>query len=124
MRTGIAFGVVALITASGHGAEPKRMIRPITEAQSVIAVYYEDWGLFSARGPAIIFAAWPDGHVVWSDDRITGGPPYHFAQSDPQKFAKLIARFANDGLFADKKLNQANWGPDSEFNTVLIKSGK
>jgi hypothetical protein len=45
MRTAVICGVVALIAASGHGAEPKRIIRPITEAAAVIAVYYEDWGL-------------------------------------------------------------------------------
>jgi hypothetical protein len=124
MRTAIICGVIVLIAALGRADEAKPLVRPITEAQSVIAVYYEDWGLASAREPAIIFAAWPDGYLVWSDDRIRGGPPYHAAQLDPQKFAKLIARFENDGLFADGKLNDAQWGPDSEFITVLIKSGK
>jgi hypothetical protein len=33
-------------------------------------------------------------------------------------------RFENDGLFADEKLNQSHWAPDSEFDAVLIKSGK
>ncbi|HEV7998347.1 MAG TPA: hypothetical protein VGP63_00615 [Planctomycetaceae bacterium] len=124
MRTAIICGVIVLIAAFARADEPKRLVRPITEAQSVIAVYYEDWGLASARGPEIIFVAWPDGHLVWSDDRIRGGPPYHAAQLDPQRFAKLIARFENDGLFADGKLNDAHWGPDSEFITVLVKSGK
>ena len=35
-----------------------------------------------------------------------------------------MARFEKDGLFADKKLNQALFGPDSEFITVFVKSGK
>jgi|SRR5580704_8875344 hypothetical protein len=124
MRTAIICGVIVLIAAFTRADEPKRLVRPITEAQSVIAVYREDWGLGSNGQPAIIFAAWPDGHLVWSDDRIKGGPPYHSAQIEPQRFAKLIARFENDGLFADGKLNDAQWGPDSAFITVLIKSGK
>jgi hypothetical protein len=124
MRTAIISGFVALIAASARGGEPNQTIRPITEAHAVIAVYREDWGLASTGRPAIIFAAWPDGQIVWSDDRIQGGPPYRSAQSDPQRFAKLIARFEKDGLFADEKLNQANFGPDSQFITVLIKSAK
>jgi hypothetical protein len=124
MRTAIISGFLALIAASGRGGEPNQTIRPITEAQAVIAVYREDWGLASAGQPAIIFAAWPDGHIVWSDDRIQGGPPYRSGQSDPRKFAKLLARFESDGLFANEKLNQANFGPDSQFITVLIKSTK
>jgi hypothetical protein len=124
MRTAITCVVIVLIAAFGRADEPRPFVRPITEAQAVIAVYHEDWGLGSNGQPAIIFAAWPDGHMVWSDDRIHGGPPYHTAQIDPQKFAKLIARFENDGLFADGKLNNAQWGPDSAFIRVLIKSGK
>jgi hypothetical protein len=124
LRTAIISGFLALIAASGRGGEPNHTIRPITEAQAVIAVYREDCGLASAGRPSIIFAEWPDGHIVWSDDRIQGGPPYHAAESDPQRFAKLIARFEKDGLFADDKLNQANFGPDSAFIAVLIKSGK
>jgi hypothetical protein len=124
MRTAIICGVIVLITVCGRADEPKQLVRPITTAKSVIAVYREDCGLGSDGRPAIIFAAWPDGHIVWSDDRIQGGPPYHAAESDPQRFAKLIARFEKDGLFADDKLNQANFGPDSAFIAVLIKSGK
>jgi hypothetical protein len=36
----------------------------------------------------------------------------------------LLARFDKDGLFGNEKLNQAHFGPDSQFITVLIKSGK
>jgi hypothetical protein len=43
---------------------------------------------------------------------------------EPKKFATLLARFDKDGLFADEKLNHANFGPDSQFITVFIKSKK
>jgi hypothetical protein len=35
-----------------------------------------------------------------------------------------LAQFEADGLFAEKTLNRAHFGPDSEFLTVLVKSGK
>src|SRR5437764_3969488 len=51
-------------------ADEKPPLRPITEADSVLAVYHQDWGLFSRGTPAIILAIWPDGHAVWSEDRL------------------------------------------------------
>jgi hypothetical protein len=120
--------LVCAFVATWSGAvwanDPKPRVRPITEADSVLAVYREDWGLFSDGSPALIFVAWPDGHVVWSADRLQGGPPYRTADIDPRKVTTLLASFGKDGLFADKNLNRAYWGPDSEFIKVYIKSGK
>jgi hypothetical protein len=115
---------VALIVAQVRAGEPNNTIRAITDAESVIAVYREDWGLDSAGKPAIIFAAWPDGHVVWSGDRLNGGAPYHAGHVEPKKIAALLTRFEKDGLLADKELNRAHFGPDSLFITILIKSGQ
>src|SRR5262249_23693310 len=96
---------------------------PITEADAVAAIYREDWGRASTGGPAIILAAWPDGRVVWSGDRLRGGAPYRGGRVDPQRVSALLARFDRDGLFADENLNQAHFGPDSQFITVFVKSG-
>ena len=104
--------------------EPKSAMRPITDAESILAVYREDWSLDSSGGPAIIFAAWPDGFIVWSGDRVMGGPPYRAGHIDPKRVTALLSRFDKDGLFADKKLNDAHFGPDSQFTTLFIKSGK
>jgi hypothetical protein len=116
--------IVGLCNALGRADEPKVRARPITEAESVLAVYREDWGLASSGGPAIILAAWPDGQIVWSKDRLNGGTPYFAGSVDPKKVAALLSRFEKVGLFADEKLNRAHFGPDSQFNTVLVKSGK
>ena len=99
-------------------------MRPISEADSVLAVYREDWGLDSPGEPAIILVAWADGHIVWSGDRLNGGAPYRAGHVDPKKLAAILSRFDKDGLFADEKLNHAHFGPDSQFITVFIKSGK
>jgi hypothetical protein len=99
-------------------------IRPITDAESVLAAYHEDWGLNSAGDPAIIFVAWPDGSIVWSLDRINGGPPYRTGKVDTTKVSALLKRFKSDGLLANKNLNRAYFGADSQFTTVYIKSGE
>lgn len=123
LRTGVFCPIFGLLVSAASADEPKNTGRPITEADSVLAVYRVDSGLSSTGVPAIILAAWPDGHIVWSDDRLAGGAPYHAGRVDPKKVTALLARFEKDGLFADKKLNDAHFGPDSKVNHVFIKSG-
>lgn len=110
--------------AFGRAAEPKERTLPISEAESVLAVYREDWRLAPQGGPAIILVAWPDGSIFWSKDRINGGAPYLAGRVDPKMIIQLLSKFEKEGLFTDDKLNQANFGPDSQFSTVLIKTGK
>jgi hypothetical protein len=117
----LALGVFATATSA---EEPKATVRPITEADSVLAVYRRDHGIESRGEPGLILAAWPDGHIVWSGDRLKGGAPYRAGRVDPKTVAALLGRFGKDGLFSDDSLNQAHFGPDSDFITVLIKSGK
>jgi hypothetical protein len=117
------FALVVFATTMS-AEEPKVTVRPITEADSVLAVYYKDHGLGSRGGPGLILAAWPDGHIVWSGDRLKGGAPYRAGRVDPKKISALLGRFEKEGLFSDETLNQAHFGPDSEFLTVFIKSGK
>jgi hypothetical protein len=120
----VYFLLLGSIVPKLSAQEPKPAIRPISNAESVLAVYRQDWGLFSGGKPAIIFAAWPDGFVVWSGDRLKGGPPYRAAHIDPRRVTALLSRFDKDGLFADERLNDAKIGPDSQFTTLFIKSGK
>ena len=115
--------IAALYCELVPAAETKERIRPITEAESVLAVYQQDWGLASSGEPEIILAAWPDGYVVWSKDRVNGGPPYFSGRTDPEKITALLSRFEKEGLFAHEELEQAHFGPDSSFITVLVKSG-
>jgi hypothetical protein len=115
--------VLVVVSATAYADEPQAQIRPITKAEAVLAVYCEGCGRGSDGTPAIIFAAWPDGRIVWSGDGLHGGAPYRTGNIDPQKVATLLKRFEKDGLFAIEKLNRANFGPDSQFTTVFVKSG-
>ncbi len=116
--------LLGLNTSELSADEPKPAMRPISDAESVLAVYREDWGLASSGEPTIIFVAWPDGTIVWSGDRLKGGAPYRTGHVNPKRVAALLARFEKIGLFDDKRLNYVNCGPDSQFTTVFIKSGK
>ena len=94
--------LLGLIVPELSAEKPKPAMRPISDAESVLAVYRQDWGLSSGGEPAIIFAAWPDGFIVWSSDRLMGGPPYRSGHIDPKRVTALLSRFDKDGLFADE----------------------
>jgi hypothetical protein len=99
-------------------------MRPITKADAVLAVTTENWGLPSSGGSKLIMALWNDGYIVWSKDNLHGGPPYRAARIDAEKWQTLLTQLEQKGVFADKKLNRANFGPDSKFTTLYVKAGK
>lgn len=98
--------------------------RPITSAGRVFAIYTEDWGLGSAGKPKLIFAAWGDGHVVWSHDQLNGGGPYRSSTVDLKRFTSTIDRLRTIGVFDTPRFNDAKFGPDSQFTTILIHDGE
>lgn len=74
-------------------------------------------GRESARG---IVAIWRNGRVVWSQDQIEGGPPYHVGQADP----KLVARALEEIRQAIVKNNwpsvRHHFGPDSLRTQIVV----
>jgi hypothetical protein len=100
--------------------------RPITHANSIVAIYTSDGGgiIPSGEPPNLVVAVWDDGHVVWSDDRLRGGAPYRSGQIDRTRLAAILSGMERDGVFAEKKFSRANVGPDSKFTTIWLKSGK
>lgn len=125
MRRFFCFFLITCTAISGTVAQvPKHDIRPITLAKGVLAVWYSDWGLGSPNpGPHLIFAAWPDGRVVWSSDRLKGGAPYREGQVDPARVTSLLKRFQSDGLYSDEIHKQSQFPIDSAFVTILIRYG-
>jgi len=99
-------------------------VRPIKTAESILAIYTEDWGLFSSGGAKLVVGIWSDGHAVWSKDEVRGGPPYQGGHVAPAKFRDLLSRLKRDGVFADKRLSRAHFGPDSKFTVIYVRSGK
>ena len=117
-RITIWLGLLGLCAATPTEQTP-RVVRAISDDPAVLAVYVD-----SIREPSIISVMWADGYAVWSEDRHNGGAPYREGRIEAKKVTDLLKRFERDGLFADEKLNQLHFGPDSSFTTVLIKSLK
>ena len=100
-------------------------LRPITDAKTILAVYYQDWRLSSSGELNLIVAAWDDGRILWSDDRLKGGPPYRGAQIGASRVNELLSRLDEDGLFDIDFLSHPHFGPDTEFKTIFLNaSGK
>src|SRR5262245_51760102 len=120
-----ASGILLLTCLTTSATCEETAARPIEEADSILAIYPEDWGRSSrARVPALVLAVWGDGQIVWSKDRVKGGAPYYASQVDPEIVSALLSRLEHDGVFDDKSLNDPHFGPDSHFTTLLVRSGK
>ncbi len=117
MTAMIHFGTLAAFILNAVPAD----VRPITQADVVIAVYAQDWGLASEGMPKLILTAWPDGHVVWSENRVKGGAPYLTGQVSPARVSAVLEQVERDGVFRDKRLAQPCFGPDSSFTTILFR---
>src|SRR3990172_2120466 len=120
-------GIIAWTSLAQSAGPQADDVRPIDEAETVFAVYtVRDYAVRRLASPPreLIFAAWPDGHVVWSENPVEGGPPYRSAHVKPQRVARTGARLENDGLLDDANLSRAYFGPDASFTTILVRSGK
>jgi hypothetical protein len=117
--------LLVVLAGSVSNTAPAPRPRPLSQADTVLAVVAQDRGLDSLSTARLIFAAWPDGYVVWSQDRIAGGAPYWAGTLDPGLLAAGLQRAVRDGVFADKSLGDPCFGPDSKFTTILLRhSGK
>lgn len=98
---------------------PSATLRPLTESNSVFAVYTEDWGLTSSSSPQLIMALWDDGRMIWSIDQVHGGAPYREGHVQPGALARLLAGLEHGGQFDDEKLSRSWAAWDSRFTTIL-----
>jgi len=111
-----------------EGSQPKthkpKMDLPVSEqawGNPVAAVYTQGWmfkgseyGNPEAFRPRVIVALWANGHIVWSENSIEGGPPYREATLEPSRVEKLLKNLEGRGVFADPGLSsRLNFGPDS-----------
>jgi hypothetical protein len=103
-------------------ADPKPAAGPKSDA--VFAVYYKHTGFSDRPNRSVIFAAWPDGRVAWSKDKLYGGPPYRTGRAEPKQVADLLTRLEADGLFADENLNGNYHGQHSDHLVIRVRSGK
>lgn len=114
------FALWTTLGANGRAEEPRS--RPITKANTILAIYTEDWGLFSGGSPKLIVAVWEDGRVIWSKDTLHGGGALCQGSVAPQKVAALLKQLTVEKQFTDNSYQRSHFGPDSQFTTILVKA--
>ena len=101
---------------------PEDDLVPITNADSVIAILAEDYGLRANGGPKLISAIWPDGQMIWSENPVLGGEPYFSGTITPGEFVRVFKRIESDGYFSIESLKHDRVGPDSKFTSIVLKN--
>jgi hypothetical protein len=99
-------------------ADEKTAVRPITNAIEVFAVFIDGWG---SGDDGLVMAIWDDGHIVWSENRIAGGPTYRCGKVDHKKIQSFLERIEREGFFNDKDLSLSHCGFDSTYVSILAK---
>ena len=94
---------------------------PISDGNSVIAVYVEDWRLGSDGASKLIVAIWGDGQVVWSEKRELGGPPYRCAVIEKARMSELLSTISDAGYCVNAEVNKPMCGPDEQFSVIFVK---
>ncbi len=110
-----------LLTLFGAAAAAQDT-QSITDAETVFAIYTEDYGLFSSVGTQLIMCVWGDGKIVWSGNQAFGGKPYFTATLDPDDVAKTLKKFDHIGVFDIPDTKRSHVGPDSLFTSILVKA--
>jgi hypothetical protein len=70
----------------------------------------------------IVFAAWEDGTVVWSNDQVSGGRPLSRSKLEPSRLAAAL-REVSDAVGHIDLLNREHFGFDST-HTVISAHGR
>jgi hypothetical protein len=118
----VPVAIVLTLVSAASAAED--LSRPITGAKSVLAIYTFGFR-HSANGLSphrLIFAAWDDGRVLWSENSVQGGIPYREGKIDPARLRSLLEQMAKDGLFGNKLLEEPKFGFDASTTVIYAKS--
>lgn len=75
-------------------------------------------------GPQVIVALWSNGKIVWSEAKVEGGPPLKQGRFPKEKLAALMDRLERQGVFTNKALMRASFGPDSRTTTMVADDGR
>lgn len=86
----------------------------------VATVYVEPRypGLLEEWEHPIILAMWRDGTVIWSEDKLRGGPPYLQGFISAEHVQRALTEMNRLGYLREKPMKWVNMGVES--NTIVI----
>ena len=121
--------IASLIVCTLLSLAAARAVQAAETNPPTVVIYHTRAGhAVSARtnvfAPQIAVALWNDGTVVWSESADKNGPPFKQGKFARNKLAALLNTLERDGVFNDRALGRARFGPDSSFTTMTINDGK
>lgn len=117
--------LLCLFAATAHGEGRGERERSVTDAVAVFAIYTRASAL-AVEHPAenrLIFAAWPHGRIVFSENAKRGGAPYRIGRVDPKRIEATLASAKRSGLFENKLFAEPQFGPDAQTTVIEVKTG-
>jgi hypothetical protein len=96
---------------------------PAGEPPPVIRIEWDSLGKVrqAGRNPGLLFAAWIDGKIVWSQDQKKGGDPLFTAQLPAEKISALPDRWAKVGELSEAKFRRSYVGPDATYLKIALQ---
>jgi len=95
----------------------------ISDAENVIAIFTEDHGWASTGERELVLAVWPNGDCIFSADSIAGGAPFRQTRVSNETVDRLFQLVQESGFLDSPNLNTPRVPPDSEFTTILVRTG-
>ena len=71
----------------------------------------------------VLTVVWSDGRIIWSQDRLQGGPPYFEAHIEKRTIRGLFDRLEREDLFNRSELNRPYSDPEAEASSLVIADG-
>lgn len=75
-------------------------------------------------GPRLVAALWGDGKIIWSDQRIAGGPPYFHGRFDAKKLEALLGSLQSQSALTNAAFPRLWFGPDSSTMRIAVNDGQ
>ena len=100
------------------GSEPMVLITSVSvgKSEAVEELDRQD-------GAKIVAALWADGTVLWSDDRLRGGPLYRLGLAEAGRAEAMLLYLRNE-VFGDEGLGRGYVGPDSDYLVIRAVDGE
>ncbi len=99
----------------------EEMASPPTLVIYAAGIHSNDSG-FPGAIPGIVVAAWEDGTVVWSADKLKGGSPYFKSIVDSEELATAITSMCEAKANLPANTHTDYRGPSSPETTILLGS--
>ncbi len=93
----------------------------VTPGRAQLERDFKETGIAS---PRIIIAVWEDGTMIWSENKVGGGPPYLTATVDSRQLEDFLTSIGEIADSLPSGIRTDYRGPDSAATTIVANGGE